>query len=394
MTRKHWKEEITEEFISFATEHQAAKLAVILECDTISQAAKTLGINERNVYKMLSAIRNKAAKRGHAPACDMKVTVPDGYQVKGTSTLYKDGQVALQWVKTSIDHQRQAEMMQAAIEAMCDDIPRELASRPCSQETNPSLVNQYTFTDHHFGMLAWGKENLQADYDLEEAERLLVQWFKRAIEVSPNAKTAILAQLGDLLHADGLTPETPSSGHTLDADSRFSKVVRVVIRVIRQVIAMLLQKHEVVRVIMAEGNHDLSASVWLREMLRALYENEPRVSVDNSASPYYVYKHGRTVLFYHHGHLSRFDKVSSVMAGMFRREYGDSDFAYCHMGHLHHDKLQEGNLMTVEQHQTLAARDAYASRGGWLSGRSAKVITYHDKYGEVGRSTINFEMIS
>ena len=394
MTRKHWKEEITEEFISFATEHQAAKLAVILECDTISQAAKTLGINERNVYKMLSAIRNKAAKRGHAPACDMKVTVPDGYQVKGTSTLYKDGQVALQWVKTSIDHQRQAEMMQAAIEAMCDDIPRELVSQPCSNKTNSALVNQYTFTDHHFGMLAWGKENLQADYDLEEAERLLVQWFKRAIEVSPNAKTAILAQLGDLLHADGLTPETPSSGHTLDADSRFSKVVRVVIRVIRQVIAMLLQKHEVVRVIMAEGNHDLSASVWLREMLRALYENEPRVSVDNSASPYYVYKHGRTVLFYHHGHLSRFDKVSSVMAGMFRREYGDSDFAYCHMGHLHHDKLQEGNLMTVEQHQTLAARDAYASRGGWLSGRSAKVITYHDKYGEVGRSTINFEMIS
>lgn len=49
--------------------------------------------------------------------------------------------------------------------------------------------------------------------------------------------------------------------------------------------------------------------------------------------------------------------------------------------------------MTVEQHQTLAARDAYASRGGWLSGRSAKVITYHEKYGEVGRSTINFEMI-
>jgi hypothetical protein len=285
-------------------------------------------------------------------------------------------------------------MMQAAIEAMCDDIPRELVSQPCSNETNSALVNQYTFTDHHFGMLAWGKENLQADYDLEEAERLLVQWFKRAIEVSPNAKTAILAQLGDLLHADGLTPETPSSGHTLDADSRFSKVVRVVIRVIRQVIAMLLQKHEVVRVIMAEGNHDLSASVWLREMLGALYENEPRVSVDNSASPYYVYKHGRTVLFYHHGHLSRFDKVSSVMAGMFRREYGDSDFAYCHMGHLHHDKLQEGNLMTVEQHQTLAARDAYASRGGWLSGRSAKVITYHDKYGEVGRSTINFEMIS
>ena len=40
-----------------------------------------------------------------------------------------------------------------------------------------------------------------------------------------------------------------------------------------------------------------------------------------------------------------------------------------------------------------ALADAIHQNGGWLSGRSAKVIAYHDKYGEVGRSTINFEMI-
>ena len=33
--------------------------------------------------------------------------------------------------------------------------------------------------------------------------------------------------------------------------------------------------------------------------------------------------------------------------------------------------------MKVERHETLAAPDAYAANGGWLSGRSAKVITYH-----------------
>jgi len=233
MATKSWKEEITDELLSFATENQAARLAVILECGSLAEAARRIGIHERSLYKIVAAVKNKAAKRGHAPACDMTVTVPDGYQVKGTSTLYRDGQVALQWVKTSIDHQRQAEMMQAAIEAMCEDIPREAIAAQCTNATDAALVSQYTFTDHHFGMLAWGKENLQADYDLEEAERLLVQWFKRAIEVSPNAKTAIMAQLGDLLHADGLTPETPSSGHTLDADSRFSKVVRVVTRSMR-----------------------------------------------------------------------------------------------------------------------------------------------------------------
>ena len=49
--------------------------------------------------------------------------------------------------------------------------------------------------------------------------------------------------------------------------------------------------------------------------------------------------------------------------------------------------------MIVEQHRTLAAPDAYAARGGWLSGRDAKVITYHRDYGEVSRLTINSDMI-
>jgi len=45
--------------------------------------------------------------------------------------------------------------------------------------------------------------------------------------------------------------------------------------------------------------------------------------------------------------------------------------------------------MLLEQHRTLASPDAYASRGGWLSGRDASVITYHNKYGEVGRITVS-----
>jgi len=49
--------------------------------------------------------------------------------------------------------------------------------------------------------------------------------------------------------------------------------------------------------------------------------------------------------------------------------------------------------MHVEQHQTLAAPDAYASRGGWMSGRSAKLITYHKEFGEIGRSAITPEML-
>lgn len=35
-----------------------------------------------------------------------------------------------------------------------------------------------------------------------------------------------------------------------------------------------------------------------------------------------------------------------------------------------------------------------ASKGGWISGRDAKVITYSKRFGEVSRLTINPEMVS
>jgi len=49
--------------------------------------------------------------------------------------------------------------------------------------------------------------------------------------------------------------------------------------------------------------------------------------------------------------------------------------------------------MKVEQHETLAAPDAYAANKGYLSGRSAKVITYHKRVGEVFRSTVSAQMV-
>lgn len=82
------------------------------------------------------------------------------------------------------------------------------------------------------------------------------------------------------------------------------------------------------------------------------------------------------------------------MVAKFREDYGQTTYHYCHTGHLHHDKVRESNLMHIEQHETLSAKDAYASRHGFMSHRSAKVITYHRAFGEVSRVTIRPEMLS
>ena len=277
----------------------------------------------------------------------------------------------------------------------CRIIGRDKKEKPSKKSKNKKdseLLNLYTITDYHLGMLAWGEEAGEA-WDIKIAEDLLFNWFSTAVESAPNSETAVFAQLGDFLHTDGLEAVTPAHRNILDADSRFQKIVRVAIRALRRVIQLLLKKHGHVHIIMAEGNHDPASSIWLREWFHALYENEPRITVDLSPDPYYCYEHGQTSLFFHHGHKRKPGNIDDVFVSKFREVFGRTKHSYGHMGHLHNQQISETNLMLVEQHRTLASPDAYASRGGWMSGRDAKVITYDKQHGEVGRVTITPEMV-
>lgn len=328
-----------------------------------------------------------------APERGDRFEVPTGHVVKGVSALVDaEGRVIQQWQKTAVEQEGQLAAFRAMVDGLKEDLPR-ITIMPAPQHVEDDLLNQFVVTDSHFGMLAH-REETGADYDLRLAEQLLLDWFAAAVAGAPQAHTAVLAQLGDLLHHDALESVTPAHKHVLDADSRLHKVVRVVIRTLRRVIDMLLQKHKHVHVVMASGNHDPASSVWVRELLATIYENEPRVSVDTSPMLYYAYKWGDTLLMYHHGHKRGITNVDATLAGMFREMFGASKYAFAHVGHLHSDEGRKSALMYVERHETLAAPDAYAAGGGWLSGRSAKVITYSRRFGEVARATLRPEMVA
>jgi hypothetical protein len=156
---------------------------------------------------------------------------------------------------------------------------------------------------------------------------------------------------------------------------------------------LALIRHEVVHVILAEGNHDIASSVWLRHMFKALYENEPRITVNDNELPYYVYQHGRVMLAFHHGHLSKNAALPLLFAAQFPAMWGETTKRYVHTGHRHHKDEKEHPGVTVVQHPTLAARDAYAARGGWISEREATAMTYHSQFGLVARNTVTPEML-
>jgi hypothetical protein len=377
----------------YATPRQAEYFDAVEKHGSHRGAAKALGVDASSISHSMVALKKKAAKMGYSPAHAMTRPVPDGFIAGRVSTNYKaDGTIGQQWVIATADKERQAEIMRAAFDAMAEDLPRLPAIPYKGGANDADLLNCYVITDFHMGALSWSPET-GADWDIDIAEQTLVAWFARAIEQSPNAKTALFAQISDLLHWDGFDAVTPASKHLLDADTRFPKLVRVAIRVLRRIIDMLLAKHEKLHIIMADANHDPVSQVWLREWIAVLYENNRRVTVDTSPSPYNAYEFGNVALFAHHGHKRNVGNVSEVFASQFREMFGRTKYAYAHMGHLHHVDVKENNLMIVEQHRTLAAPDAYSARGGWLSGRDAKVITYHKEFGEVGRLTVSFDMV-
>lgn len=366
---------------------------------SIKRASDALKIDRQAVRDRLRGAIKKCARQGYSPRHDQMNPAPPGQIIKGESILYDaDNKPIMTWVKTEQDAQAQIELMREIVKSMSEEItPAEPVEAP---EVDAELLcNCFVITDYHMGMLA-DKDEVDAsgqtqntDWDLKIAESTLTKWFAEAIRISPEADTAIYAQLGDFQHFD-LEPLTPASKHLLDSDSRAFKVVRATIRVTRQIIKMLLEKHKHVHIKWCDANHDPYSAIWMRELLMALYENEPRVFIDNSADTYYCYEFGKTALFFHHGHKRKVANVDTVFAAKYREVFGRTEHAYAHMGHYHSIDKKETNLMVVEQHRTLASADAYSSRGGWLSGREANVITYHKAYGQVAYNTISYKMIA
>ena len=342
-------------------------------------AAKALGIKE-------STFRDRLKKETAA-----KATAIDPMKLIGHSDYVRDGEVVGQWLKYGLDKTLEADAREAVINALCAEIA---PVAPIDSPTNvlANLLTLYNFFDYHVGMLAWHKEG-GADWDLTIAEDIGTRAMQQLVFSSPAAHTGVINIGGDFLHFDGLLPVTPTSGHILDADSRFGKVVDVAIRLIRKLVALALQKHERVILLIMEGNHDLSSSLWLRKLFAALFEDEPRIDVHQNELPYYALEWGVNLLGFHHGHMKKNAELPLLFAAMFREKWGRCPKVHIHVGHRHHKDEKDHNGARVTQWPTLAAMDAHSSRHGYFTDRELTSLTYHRDTGQVASNSVTPEML-
>lgn len=379
------------ELIPFCTTGRSVQIMTMLaEGKSYRAIAEKLKIGKSTVGVELERVRKRIAKQQTFFGDDQTFKLMDWEIPKGRSHLDKE---TMTWFKTAADPNKVQAMVEQTIEEYKTRLTRVKPVDMTSTFVDSALLNLYVLTDLHLGMMAWGEETGSEDWDLKKGEATAMKWIDLAIERSPAAEIGVFAQLGDFMHWDSWEAVTPASRHALDADTRLQRVIRGALRVRRYIIQALLQKHKKVIVLMADANHDPTGGAWLRESTHELYADEPRIEVVNNADTYYCIEHGKCSLFFHHGHKRQGNNAAPVFAAKFREIFGRTEFSHAHIGHLHSDEVVESPLMKVERHRTLAPADAYAAKGGWLSGRDSKVITYHAKYGELTRQVVSINMI-
>ena len=378
----------------YASERQQEILNQLEVSKSMRATAKALGINESSVRGILDRLKRRAALQGVSPEHGMTKAVPDGFVVKGISSLYNaEGALVGQWVKSKSDDTKAIETIREFVEDLARNAKGKSPAILPPSHANKDLLCVYPMGDPHVGMYAW-KEETGADFDTDIAEKLLCSAIQRLVNAAPSAETAVILPLGDYFHADDSTSKTPNSGNALDTDTRWAKVMQAGLRAMIYCVKAALAKHQKVIVRIVKGNHDSHSSFALALAVDAYFSNNKRVSVDLNPAPMWYYRFGRVLLGSTHGDTVKLADLPSIMAFDKAQEWGQTAHRYWYLGHVHHTAVREFPGVVVEQFRTLAARDAWHAGQGYRAGRDMCLIVHHRDHGEIERHRCDIGQLS
>ena len=321
----------------------------------------------------------------------------------GALTLARDEANALRResrkeVRNEASSEAQAEIVAKALDGVIDRIDSKYEAKelPLNVISNSELITMYPYTDLHVGLLAL-KEVSGYDFDLKIAEQWVLASMEHLVQVSPNSETCLIAEMGDFLHAENDDNRT-KSGHSLDVDTRHSKIIEVAFNLMISLIEKALTKHKYVKFLSISGNHSENSSHYLKAVVKAYFRNEPRVQVIEDSRLHQYYQFGKVLLGYHHGHTTRGStKLVECMLEDNLSIISDTKYRYWHIGHLHsNNKLlsKEDAFCSIEIHKNLPPRDAWAAGAGFRGNiGQVKSITYHKDFGEIGRNNWVVDML-
>jgi hypothetical protein len=414
--------------VSWSEKQRLARQARI-EADPARRERERARNRERHARKVEASGRAYVPRPPRGPA-DAPHYIPEGHELAGVSTLTDaDGTDTAQWSKTRVAgadptplpegfgapsrvsrmsrpdgstvvewatyERAKAELAAAHVDAWAAhartyaglaapvNAPADVAADLCAV---------YPLGDPHIGMLAWAPET-GAHFDVAIATRELGAAMRELVARTPPAERAIVIQLGDFFHAEDERQATPGHGHKLDVDGRVSRVREAGYTLMRTVVDLALTRHRHVEVVNLPGNHDPNQAHAIAMWLAAVYEREPRVTIDRSCSPYFYREFGTNLIAACHGDGAKGKDLPLLMAARRAEAWGRTRHRVWHVGHVHHTDLKEYAGARVWYHNTLAGKDYWHYTKGYDAAQCLESVTYHRDFGQDSTATMGIERV-
>ena len=191
-----------------------------------------------------------------------------------------------------------------------------------------------------------------------------------------------------MMHSDNRSNQTEASGHVLDVDTRYHRVVEYLIKACKDVVQIAASIAPEVEIVVLEGNHSWHSEVWLSRVLDAYYSQCPNIKVKSDPSPRKHMVFGDNLLLWAHGDRIAAQKWPLIIAAEFAKEWGQTKYRHLKCGHIHHKKtiapvvVDEQSGLVVEYLEALCATDAWHSGAGFVgSQKGASAFEYHKTEG-------------
>lgn len=375
------------------TEKQTEILHAVNREGGIKAAARSLNIAKSTVQEHLKKLRDKASIQGFAPAYGWSHPVPPTHVAKGVSNYFKaTATMPAGWVKADLRQEAYNQAIKDGIKEFLCDVPQiQVGPPPADFQTD--IIPWIQIGDAHLGMLAHMAETTD-NFDLKIAERELLASIFQLIDEMPFCGRVVINDLGDFTHYENMAGETEASGHRLDYDGRFPKMIKSYSKTFRAIIERALTKAQHVDVIINQGNHSRTNDIWMRELIDVSYGHTGRVHALENTNVFIPYRMGNTLVMVHHSDKCPPARLVGVMTTDFRVDYGETEFHYIDTGHVHHHFVsKEHPGVVIESWNHLAPNDKWAHDAGYRSRKSITMVFRSRSFGDLGRRLLPLEEV-
>jgi len=376
-------------FEEYATPRQIELIAAIRLHGSENAANAALGMANDKVSASMRRLRERAAKQGYAPESGIDHPVAEGFELRGYSHFTKTAMGEPIWLKTRAAERDYWEGLRSAIESIA---PISLEIAALSPAPQSDIIPWLQIGDAHIGMLASEAET-GANFDIGIAEREICAAAAALIDEAPPCERMVINDLGDATHYETFKAMTEHSGHAMDFDTRYWKMIHAYIRITQFIIERALTKAAVVDYIANQGNHSRSNDIWIAATVGALYGPSGRVNVLRNESPFIAYRMGKTFVLVHHGDKMKPEQLAKVMATDYALDWGETEFRYIDGGHIHHSSRKELPGCVWESWNNLAARDKHEHDAGYRSKKMMSIVMRSRTYGEDMRRVMPIDRV-